>query len=70
MICFLSAAGKGTNAKKIVEKYGVVHLSTGDMLRAAVAAKTELGLKAKEKMNAGELVSDEIVIGVSSSIKK
>jgi len=57
-------AGKGTNSEKIVEEYGVVHLSTGDMLRAAVAAKTQLGMKAKEKMNAGELVSDDLVIGI------
>merc|ERR550534_461647 len=57
-------AGKGTNSERIVDEFGVVHLSTGDMLRAAVAAKTELGLKAKAKMQAGELVSDELVIGI------
>jgi adenylate kinase len=54
-------AGKGTQAQRLVEKYGIPQLSTGDMLRAAVAAKTPVGLKAKAVMDAGELVSDEIV---------
>jgi len=54
-------AGKGTQAKKLAEQYGVVHLSTGDMLRQAAASKTKLGLLAKDKMEAGELVPDEIV---------
>jgi adenylate kinase len=54
-------AGKGTQAQRLVEKYGIAQLSTGDMLRAAVAAKTPVGLKAKAVMDAGELVSDEIV---------
>jgi len=57
-------AGKGTQAPKLVETYGVKHLSTGDMLRAAVANKTELGLIAKEAMNSGQLVSDDLVIGI------
>jgi adenylate kinase len=57
-------AGKGTQAARIIEKYGIPHLSTGDMLRAAVAAGTETGRKAKAVMDAGGLVSDEIVIGI------
>ena len=51
-------------AKKLVEKYGIPQLSTGDLLRAAVAEGTELGLKAKKFMDAGELVPDEVVIGL------
>jgi len=54
-------AGKGTQAQKLVEQRGMVQLSTGDMLRAAVAAGTPVGLQAKAVMDAGELVSDEIV---------
>lgn len=57
-------AGKGTQAEQLVSDYCVVHVSTGDMLRAAVANKTELGLKAKAFMDAGELVTDELVIGI------
>ncbi|WP_417682352.1 adenylate kinase [Roseibium sp.] len=57
-------AGKGTQAARLVAKYGIPQLSTGDMLRAAVAAKTPIGLKAKEVMDAGGLVSDEIVVGI------
>jgi len=57
-------AGKGTQAARLVEKHGVPQLSTGDMLRAAVAAKTPIGLKAKEIMDAGALVPDEVVIGL------
>lgn len=59
-------AGKGTQAKLLVERYGIPQLSTGDMLRAAVAAGTPIGLKAKAVMEAGQLVSDEIVIGIVS----
>lgn len=57
-------AGKGTQAAQLVNDYCVVHLSTGDMLRAAVANGTELGLKAKAHMDAGELVPDALVIGI------
>jgi len=60
-------AGKGTQASRLVEQRGMVQLSTGDMLRTAVAAGTEIGLKAKAVMAAGELVSDEIVDGILSA---
>ena len=57
-------AGKGTQAAKLVEKYGFAHISTGDMLRAAVKNQTQLGLEAKKYMDAGDLVPDEVVIGL------
>ena len=57
-------AGKGTQAQFIIEKYGIPQISTGDMLRAAVKAQTDLGLKAKTVMDAGGLVSDDIIIGL------
>ncbi len=57
-------AGKGTQAAKLVKKYGIPHISTGDMFRAAVKEGTELGKKAKACMDAGQLVPDEITIGI------
>ncbi len=59
-------AGKGTQAQRLVEKHGVPQLSTGDMLRAAVANETEVGLRAKAVMDAGKLVSDDIVNAIVS----
>ena len=59
-------AGKGTQAKRLVERHGIVQLSTGDMLRAAVAAGTPVGLKARDIMASGGLVPDEVVIGIIS----
>ena len=57
-------AGKGTQAAKLVQEFELPHISTGDMLRAAVAAGTELGLKAKSYMDAGDLVPDDVIIGL------
>ncbi|WP_428029865.1 adenylate kinase [Ancylobacter sp.] len=59
-------AGKGTQAQRLVARHGIVQLSTGDMLREAVRDGTPIGLKAKAVMDAGNLVSDEIVIGIIS----
>lgn len=57
-------AGKGTQAKKLIEKYGIPQISTGDLLRAAVAAGTPLGKEAKSYMDKGELVPDSVVLGM------
>jgi adenylate kinase len=59
-------AGKGTQAQRLVDKHGIVQLSTGDMLRAAVAAGTPVGLRAKDIMARGELVPDEVVVAIVS----
>ena len=59
-------AGKGTQCARLVEEFGLVHVSTGDMLRAAVSAGTELGKQADAVMKAGELVSDELMVGIVS----
>ncbi|GAB2607036.1 adenylate kinase [Spirosoma areae] len=57
-------AGKGTQSEKLIHKYNLVHLSTGDLLRSQIAAGTELGLRAKQLMDHGLLVPDEVVIGM------
>lgn len=57
-------AGKGTQAQRLVDLYGLAHLSTGDMLRAARDAKTEIGMKAEEFMSAGALVPDDIIVTI------
>lgn len=60
-------AGKGTQSEKLISKYQLVHLSTGDILRGEIVAGTKLGLEAKKLMDAGALVPDEVVIGMISS---
>ncbi|MEE2700151.1 MAG: adenylate kinase [Bacteroidota bacterium] len=60
-------AGKGTQSNLLIERYNLVHLSTGDLLRGEIAAETTLGLEAKTLMDKGDLVPDEIVIGMISS---
>ena len=64
IICGAPASGKGTQCEMLKETYGVIHLSTGDMLRAAVADKTAVGMQAKGYMERGELVPDEVIIGI------
>lgn len=60
-------SGKGTQSEKLIAKYGLKHLSTGDLLRNEIAAKTPLGIEAKNFMDKGQLVPDEVVIGMISS---
>lgn len=60
-------SGKGTQSTSIIEKYGLKHLSTGDLLRSEIAAQTSLGLEAKQLMDKGLLVPDEVVVGMISS---
>ncbi|RFM30209.1 adenylate kinase [Deminuibacter soli] len=60
-------SGKGTQSEKLIAKYGLKHLSTGDLLRSEIAASTPLGLEAKNFMDKGQLVPDEVVIGMISS---
>ena len=64
LIIGLPGAGKGTQAAKIVEKFGVAHISTGDMFRAAMANQTEMGLLAKSYIDKGDLVPDEVTNGI------
>jgi len=59
-------AGKGTQSQKLIEKYGLIHLSTGDILRSEITQGTKLGLEAKKLMDQGILVPDEVVIGMIS----
>ncbi|MBI4778112.1 adenylate kinase [Candidatus Desantisbacteria bacterium] len=65
-LIFLGApgSGKGTQASRLSERFGIPQISTGDILREAVTNKTELGIKAKEFMDKGELVSDDVIIGI------
>ncbi len=60
-------AGKGTQSQKLIEKYKLIHLSTGDILRAEISANTSLGLEAKKLMDQGILVPDQVVIGMISN---
>ncbi|MCZ2223596.1 MAG: adenylate kinase [Chitinophagales bacterium] len=61
-------SGKGTQSEKLIEKYSFKHISTGDLLRSEIAAKTALGIEAKSFMDKGQLVPDEVVIGMISSV--
>lgn len=60
-------SGKGTQSERLVEKYGLVHLSTGNLLREEIATKTPLGIQAMKFMDKGQLVPDEVVIGMVDS---
>ena len=60
-------SGKGTQSERLIEKYSLKHLSTGDLLRSEIAAQTPLGMEAKKLMDKGQLVPDEVVIGMISS---
>ena len=60
-------AGKGTQSQKLIEKYGLIHLSTGDLLRGEISQGTSLGIEAKKLMDHGKLVPDEVVIGMISN---
>ena len=60
-------SGKGTQSEKLIEKYGLIHLSTGDLLRSEIANKTPLGIEASHFMDKGQLVPDEVVIGMIDS---
>ena len=60
-------SGKGTQSEKIIEKYHLIHLSTGDLLRSQIAQQTALGLEAKKLMDKGQLVPDEVVVGMISA---
>lgn len=64
IITGLPGAGKGTQAERIIEKYGIPHISTGDMFRSAIKNETQLGLEAKSFMDKGELVPDEVTNGI------
>ncbi|MBJ8350376.1 adenylate kinase [Streptococcus zalophi] len=64
LIMGLPGAGKGTQAAKIVEKFGIIHISTGDMFRSAITNQTKMGILAKSYMDKGELVPDEVTNGI------
>ena len=63
-------SGKGTQSEKLIDKYGLIHLSTGNLLREEIANKTNLGLEAKQYIDSGQLVPDEVVIGMIRSALK
>ena len=62
-------AGKGTQCALLADHFGIPHISTGDMLRASVSEGTQLGLKAKATMDAGDLVSDDLILGIVTKIR-